>query len=115
MSINKLNIVSGITGNVSIDTNGDRNADYSLLDMEPTNGTFVVSPLIRNDIRIYEIMKMYSKFVLNPQVVAHYSGKKKAIDPVPDQKIHWPGGRIDPPPDTPKCGFDGHGCPSKHF
>ena len=27
---------------VSIDFNGDRNADYSLLDMNPDNGTFEV-------------------------------------------------------------------------
>ena len=24
--------------------------------------------------------------------------------------IHWPGGRTGPPPDTPKCGFDGSLC-----
>ena len=35
---------SGITGNVSIDENGDRNADYSLLDMDPRSGKFEVSP-----------------------------------------------------------------------
>lgn len=33
----------GITGNVSIDDNGDRNADYSLLDMNPDTGAFHVS------------------------------------------------------------------------
>ena len=32
----------GITGNVSIDDNGDRNADYSLLDMDPVSGEFEV-------------------------------------------------------------------------
>ena len=33
----------GITGNVSIDDNGDRNADYSLLDMtDPKTGRFEV-------------------------------------------------------------------------
>ncbi|GFO42896.1 guanylate cyclase, partial [Plakobranchus ocellatus] len=31
---------SGITGTVSIDENGDRNADYSLLDMDPNTGLF---------------------------------------------------------------------------
>lgn len=35
----------GITGNVSIDANGDRKADYSLLDMDPENGTFEVFPV----------------------------------------------------------------------
>jgi atrial natriuretic peptide receptor A len=33
----------GITGTVSIDSNGDRNADYSLLDMNPETGEFQVS------------------------------------------------------------------------
>ena len=34
--------VAGITGTVSIDANGDRNADYSLLDMNPENDKFEV-------------------------------------------------------------------------
>jgi len=25
--------------------------------------------------------------------------------------IHWPGGLTEAPPDIPKCGFDGSGCP----
>ena len=33
----------GITGTVSIDDNGDRNADYSLLDMNPITHKFEVS------------------------------------------------------------------------
>ena len=32
----------GITGTVSIDENGDRNADYSLLDLNPKTGDFEV-------------------------------------------------------------------------
>ena len=32
----------GVTGNVSINGNGDRNADYALLDMDPTTGDFRV-------------------------------------------------------------------------
>lgn len=32
----------GITGNVSIDENGDRNLDYSILDMNPLTGNFEV-------------------------------------------------------------------------
>ena len=35
--------MTGITGNVSIDSNGDRNADYSLLDLNPKSGKFEVS------------------------------------------------------------------------
>jgi len=34
--------ISGITGLVSIDANGDRNADYSLLDMNTSSGEFEV-------------------------------------------------------------------------
>lgn len=76
----------GITGNVSIDDNGDRNADYSLLDMtDPESGRF--------------------------EVVANYYGKTKEYEPVADKKIHWPGKLQRPPPDTPKCGFDGSKCP----
>ena len=33
---------AGITGNVSIDANGDRNADYSLLDLNPKTNKFEV-------------------------------------------------------------------------
>ena len=41
-SLNISCIVVGITGNVTIDKNGDRNADYSLLDMDPATGKFEV-------------------------------------------------------------------------
>lgn len=36
----------GITGTVSIDANGDRNADYSLLDLDPVQNKFQVSAVI---------------------------------------------------------------------
>lgn len=75
----------GITGTVSIDSNGDRNADYSLLDMDPNTGKF--------------------------EVVANYFGKDKKYMPVPNTEIHWAGNRKSAPPDTPKCGFDGAKCP----
>lgn len=38
---------SGITGDVHIDANGDRIADYSLLDMDPVTHEFKVQPQIR--------------------------------------------------------------------
>ena len=37
----------GITGTVSIDENGDRNADYSLLDLNPDAHKFEVSSVIQ--------------------------------------------------------------------
>ncbi|KAK0055740.1 atrial natriuretic peptide receptor 1, partial [Biomphalaria pfeifferi] len=77
----------GITGNVSIDENGDRNADYSLLDLNPETGTF--------------------------EVVAEYFGNTKQYTPTEGKKIHWAGGRDGPPPDEPICGFDFSKCPPK--
>ncbi|GJQ80785.1 hypothetical protein Trydic_g9376 [Trypoxylus dichotomus] len=72
----------GITGHVRIDDNGDRDADYSILDLDPITGKF--------------------------EVVAHYYGLHRKYSPVQGQRIHWPGGREDPPPDVPKCGFMGN-------
>ncbi|XP_077994026.1 atrial natriuretic peptide receptor 1-like isoform X3 [Glandiceps talaboti] len=74
----------GITGNVTIDDNGDRDADYSLLDMtDPENGTF--------------------------EVVLNYYGDRKIVEKVAE--IHWPGGATGPPPDVPPCGFQNELCP----
>ncbi|XP_052786459.1 atrial natriuretic peptide receptor 1-like isoform X4 [Mya arenaria] len=75
----------GITGNVSIDDNGDRNADYSLLDMDPVTGEF--------------------------EVVANYFGNTKRYEQVDGKSIRWAGGLDRAPPDTPKCGFDNSKCP----
>jgi atrial natriuretic peptide receptor A len=72
-------IFIGITGHVRIDDNGDRDADYSVLDLDPITGKF--------------------------EVVAHYYGVHKRYSPVTGKKIHWPGGREGPPPDIPRCGF----------
>ncbi|XP_013783339.1 atrial natriuretic peptide receptor 1-like, partial [Limulus polyphemus] len=75
----------GITGNVSINSNGDRNADYALMDMNPKTG-------------IFELVAMY------------YGASKQFID-IEGKRIHWAGDRQGPPPDTPPCGFDGSECP----
>lgn len=40
---------TGITGNVMIDSNGDRISEYTLLDMNPNNGLFEVTNLIKNN------------------------------------------------------------------
>ncbi|KAK7497822.1 hypothetical protein BaRGS_00010956 [Batillaria attramentaria] len=65
----------GITGTVSIDANGDRNADYSLLDLNPSKDKF------------------------------------EKYEAVENKKIYWAGGKSEPPPDEPECGFDGSKCP----
>ncbi|XP_052756277.1 atrial natriuretic peptide receptor 1 isoform X3 [Galleria mellonella] len=75
----------GITGEVIIDGNGDRVASYSLLDMNPETSKF--------------------------QVVATYVAANSSLQFIPDRPIHWAGGRLTPPPDTPECGFDGSLCP----
>ncbi|XP_069679503.1 atrial natriuretic peptide receptor 1-like isoform X3 [Periplaneta americana] len=75
----------GLAGQVNIDNNGDRIADYSLLDMDPETSTF--------------------------RTVANYIGASRTLEYVKDTKIYWAGGRINPPPDTPKCGFDNSLCP----
>ncbi|KAL3231292.1 hypothetical protein MRX96_023340 [Rhipicephalus microplus] len=43
-------------------------------------------------------------------VVANYFGVNKSFSDVPGRTIHWPGGKRVPPPDTPRCGFDGSKC-----
>ncbi|XP_048515971.1 atrial natriuretic peptide receptor 1 isoform X6 [Athalia rosae] len=75
----------GITGDVNIDENGDRIADYSLLDMNPATLKF--------------------------EIVANYYGANQTLEYVAGRPIHWSGGRQEPPPDTPTCGFDGTLCP----
>lgn len=75
----------GITGNVTIDDNGDRISDYSLYDMNPDTGYF--------------------------ELVANYY-HDIGLQYIKERQIHWPGGRSSPPPDKPKCGFDGSLCNS---
>ncbi|XP_065320096.1 receptor-type guanylate cyclase gcy-28-like isoform X1 [Gordionus sp. m RMFG-2023] len=80
---------TGITGNVSIDANGDRYTDYSLWDLNPNTGRF--------------------------QVVLNYYGKENSLLEVPGKAIHWAGGRSTPPLDQPECGYDGSLCRKKEF
>lgn len=58
-------------------------------------------------------IRIYSYRVVNffNQIVANYYGANKTLEYVPGKRIHWSGGRLDPPPDTPKCGYDGSLCP----
>ncbi|XP_017847573.1 atrial natriuretic peptide receptor 1 isoform X2 [Drosophila busckii] len=74
---------TGITGNVTIDSNGDRISAYSLLDMNPTTGRF--------------------------EIVAHFLHNRLEFEA--KREIHWPGGRNQAPPDRPICGYDGSLCP----
>jgi atrial natriuretic peptide receptor A len=74
--------LAGVTGHVRIDDSGDRDADYSVLDLDPITGRF--------------------------EVVAHYYGLSRNYTPVKDKTIHWPGSREGPPPDIPPCGFMGN-------
>ncbi|XP_034835758.1 atrial natriuretic peptide receptor 1-like isoform X1 [Maniola hyperantus] len=75
----------GITGEVIINGNGDRVASYSLLDMNPHTSKF--------------------------EVVATYVAANSSLQFVENRPIYWAGGRTSPPPDTPRCGFDGSLCP----
>ncbi|CAI6345975.1 unnamed protein product [Macrosiphum euphorbiae] len=75
---------TGITGDVNIDSNGDRIADYSLLDMDPETHKF--------------------------KIVANYIGKNQSLEYVSGMSIHWAGGRTSPPLDKPECGFDNSLC-----
>ena len=101
--------VAGITGNVSIDENGDRYSDYSLLDLDPDEDKFVVK------ISAWKFKK-YSGFQTADQrkfakiliqEVAYYSGASNSLKTV--QRFHWVKGQ--PPKDTPICGWDNSKCP----
>ncbi|XP_066273633.1 atrial natriuretic peptide receptor 1-like [Branchiostoma lanceolatum] len=71
----------GISGNVSIDGNGDRENDFSLLDMvDPATGRF-------------EIVANYH----------HDPGNQQEFEDVSGVHIHWPGGTV--PAGEPFCGF----------
>ena len=75
---------TGIAGNVTIDSNGDRLVDYTLFDMNPITGDFEA-------VMIFDSLSQH-----------FFEGEGK--------KIHWPNNREGPPPDTPPCGFEGELC-----
>ncbi|CAL8103562.1 unnamed protein product [Calicophoron daubneyi] len=79
----------GVTGTIRIDSNGDRNADYSLLDMDPETGLF--------------------------KIVANYFGNDKTMRPIPGVNIDWVNSANKPPPAIPECGFDGSQCHSDYI
>lgn len=61
--------------------NGDREADYTLSDLDPETG------------------------VMTP--VATYYGAKRLYEKHAGVAIAWPGGKTTPPLDVPRCGFRG--------
>ncbi|XP_023220693.1 atrial natriuretic peptide receptor 1-like isoform X1 [Centruroides sculpturatus] len=70
--------IHGMSGNITINDEGDRIADYALLDQTNTKtGDFKV-------------------------VLQFYGSTKEYYE---EAQIHWPGGK--PPIDRPECGFDG--------
>ncbi|XP_055849222.1 atrial natriuretic peptide receptor 1 isoform X2 [Episyrphus balteatus] len=77
----------GLTGNVTIDSNGDRISGYSLLDMNPETGRF--------------------------EIVAHFMYNR--LEFVEGKVIHWAADRLEPPPDKPECGYDGSLCPDNWY
>ncbi|KAG8519991.1 Atrial natriuretic peptide receptor 1 [Galemys pyrenaicus] len=79
----------GVTGHLKIDSNGDRETDFSLWDMEPETGAF--------------------------RVVLNYNGTSQELVAMSGRKLNWPLGY--PPPDIPKCGFDNEdpACNQDHF
>uniref|UniRef100_A0A5F9DG25 Guanylate cyclase n=1 Tax=Oryctolagus cuniculus TaxID=9986 RepID=A0A5F9DG25_RABIT len=79
----------GVMGYLKMDSNGDRDTDFSLWDMDPETGAF--------------------------QVALNYNGTSQELLAVSGRKLYWPLGY--PPPDIPKCGFDNEdpACNQDHF
>ena len=97
----------GISGNVTLDEDGDRIADYALLDQtDPKSGLF--------EVYLNWVFYKYLLLHLKPlfaKVVLRYYGATKKYESI--QEIHWPNGK--PPIDKPECGFDGSKCRSEFF
>ncbi|XP_061182968.1 atrial natriuretic peptide receptor 1-like [Saccostrea echinata] len=70
----------GVSGEILINANGDREMDMMLLDMHPKSGEF--------------------------QAVGYFYGSKGRFEFDPDVTIHWPNNK-GPPANQPRCGFTG--------
>ncbi|GIY26309.1 atrial natriuretic peptide receptor 1 [Caerostris darwini] len=70
-----------ITEDIRINENGDREADYTLNDMDPDTG------------------------IMMP--IATFFGSRQLYDKSENREINWPG-NIGPPLDVPHCGFTGN-------
>ncbi|KAI1291124.1 Atrial natriuretic peptide receptor 1 [Halotydeus destructor] len=73
--------LNGLTGDISVNENGDREADYTPNDLDPETG------------------------VMTP--IATYYGSKRSYEKHAGLEIWWPSGASGPPPDVPLCGFSG--------
>src|SRR6266516_7605638 len=71
----------GLTGNIVINENGDREADFTFSDLDPETG------------------------IMRP--IATYYGDRKVYEKIAGVQIHWPGGRDSAHPDVPYCCFTG--------
>lgn len=71
----------GLTGDIYLNENGDREADYTLNDLDSETGVMVP--------------------------VATYYGVKQLYEKHSNVLVAWPGGRDTAPPDVPFCGFTG--------
>ncbi|WAR31767.1 ANPRA-like protein [Mya arenaria] len=76
-------VISGIGGPVFVNENGDRDTDFTLLDLDPITGKF--------------------------RTVAQYLGWTKTFELITDVPVHWPR-RNTAPPNKPECGFMGELC-----
>lgn len=71
----------GLTGDIFINENGDREADYTLSDLDPETG------------------------IMTP--IATYYGASRLYQKIAGYEITWSGGTDRPPSDVPFCGFLG--------
>jgi len=74
-------ILVGLSGEVRINSIGDREVDYTLNDLDPVTG------------------------VMTP--VGSFYGEDEQYLILPGKIIHWPNNSKSAPPDVPLCGFTG--------
>ena len=104
-------LATGVTGNVTINENGDRSADYSLLAMDPETGNFTVMVICMSNkyiLFIHVPVPIYLNRLLSLlKTVAKYHGLTNKFEMT--GKIYWPN-RDSAPPDKPECGFNNELC-----
>lgn len=99
----------GVSGNVTIDAQGDRVADYALLDQtDPENGLFEVNQ--KYQFLEALILFQFMMYLLH-KVVLRFYGATRSYETI--REIHWP--HKSKPKDFPECGFDGSKCEGKYY